>query len=71
MQKIGLLCLMSRSQRGLIYSQHNYFCCIFKTACPFAIRVGLLVQHHKLEFSVEKWDYCIQRQGHSKGSKCQ
>ena len=31
----------------------------------------MIVQHHKLESSVEKWDYCIQGQGHSKGSKCQ
>ena len=30
-----------------------------------------MVQHHKRECSVEKWDYCIQGQDHSKGSKCQ
>ena len=28
----------------------------------------MIVQHHKLECPVEKWDYCIQSQGHSKGS---
>ena len=27
--------------------------------------------HHKTECSVEKWDYCVQGQGHSEGSKCQ
>ena len=34
-------------------------------------QLGLIVQHHKLERPVEKWDFCIQGQGHSKGSKCQ
>ena len=28
------------------------------------------MQHHKPEYPVEKWDYCIQGQGHSEGSKC-
>ena len=31
---------------------------------------GLIVEHHKLECPVEKWDYCVQGQDHSKGSKC-
>ena len=35
------------------------------------MKFGLIVQHHKLECPVEKWDYCIQGQVHSKGSKCQ
>ena len=30
-----------------------------------------IVQHHKPECSVEKWDYCVQGQGHNEGSKCQ
>ena len=38
--------------------------------CYFATRLGLLVQHHKLECPVRKWDYCIQGQGHSKGLNC-
>ena len=66
---------------------HRTFCCqtwygyatraymikiwLFYTAGSFATKLGLIVQHHKPECSVEKWDYCIQGQGHSKGSKCQ
>ena len=37
----------------------------------FATKLGLIVQDHKPECPVEKWDYCIQGQGHSEGSKCQ
>ena len=33
-------------------------------------KLGLVVQHHKPECSLEKLDYCIQGQGHSKGSQC-
>ena len=28
----------------------------------------MIVQHHKPECPVEKWDYCDQSQGHSEGS---
>ena len=37
--------------------------------CLFATKLGLIVQHHKRECPVEKWDYCIQDQGHREGSK--
>ena len=47
------------------------FTIFYKTAGWFATKDGLKVQHHKPECSVEKWDYCVQGQGHSKGSKCQ
>ena len=30
----------------------------------------MIVQHHKPECPVEKWDYCFQGQGHSESSKC-
>ena len=30
-----------------------------------------MVQHHKTECHLEKLDYCVQSQGHSKDSKCQ
>ena len=56
--KIGSLSSISRSQRG---------------AGPFATRLGLVVQHHKLECHVGKWDYCVQGQGHighREGSEC-
>ena len=54
-----------------LYNQSMTFYYIFYTAGPFATRLGLIVQHHKLECPVGKWDYCVQAQGHSKSSKCQ
>ena len=54
-----------------LYNQNMTYCWhIFYIACLFATRLGLIVQHHKLEYLVEKLDYCVQGQGHSKGSKC-
>ena len=49
---------------------NDSFCYIFGTAVPIAIKLGLIVQHCKLE-CVEKLDYCIYGQGHSEGSICQ
>ena len=40
-------------------------------ACPFATKLGLVVQHYKPECSAEKVDYCVQGQGHSEDKKCQ
>ena len=37
----------------------------------FATKLCSIVQHHKLECPVEIFYYCIQGQGHSKGSICQ
>ena len=37
------------------------------TTGPFATKFLMIVQHHKPECPVEKWVYCIQGQGHSKG----
>ena len=52
------------------YNQNmTIFYNIFKTAVLFATKLGLIVQHHKLECPVEKWDYCVQGQGHSESSK--
>ena len=55
----------------LIWSKYDNVYCIFWTADTFATKLGLIVQHYKLECTVEKLGYCIQDQGHSKGSKCQ
>ena len=41
------------------------------TISAISSKLSLTVLHHKLECPVEKLDYCIQGQGHSKGSKCQ
>ena len=38
---------------------------------PLATKLDLIVQHHKLECPVEKWDYCVQGQDHNEGLKCQ
>ena len=43
---------------------------LYLLKCWSAIKLGLRVQHHKLECPVEELDYCIQGQGHSKGSNC-
>ena len=42
----------------------------FLIAGLFATKLGLIVQRHKLDFSVKKRNDCIQGQGHSRGSKC-
>ena len=55
---------------GLYNKNTTIFYYIFQTAGPFAARLALIVQHHKPECPVEKWDYCIQGQGHSEVSKC-
>ena len=62
---------MSRSQQGLIQSNYDNFLLYLLTAGPFASKLGLIVEHHKPESRVEKWDYCIHGQDHSEGSKCQ
>ena len=59
---------MSRWQRGLIYSKYDYFCLL--NCRPFVTKLALIVQCHKLEYPVEKWDYRIQGQGHSRDSEC-
>ena len=55
-----------------LYNQNmTIFYYIFCSAGLFATKLGLIVQHHEPECSVgKKRDYCVQGQGHSKGSKC-
>ena len=36
-------------------------------AGPLAAKLGLIIQHHKPEHSVQKLDYCIQGQGQNAG----
>ena len=43
----------------------------FETADPFATKLCLIVRYHKLERFMEKFDRCVQGQGHSKMSKCE
>ena len=54
----------------LYNDKKDYFYDIFEIAGPFATKLDLIVEHHMPECPVEKWDYCIQDQGHSEGSKC-
>ena len=42
-----------------------------KQLVGFATKLALVVQYHKPECPVDKWDYCVQDQGHNEGSKCQ
>ena len=46
------------------------FLLYFVNAGLFATKLGLIVQHHKPESPVEKWEYCVQGQGHREGLKC-
>ena len=66
-------CLECQGHSEGLYNQimtsFTYY--IFQTAGPFAAKLGFIVQHYKPECPVEKWDYCVQGQGHSEGSKCQ
>ena len=55
----------------LIWSKYDNVYCIFWTVDPFATKLGLIVHYHKPECVVEKFDCCVQDQGHSKLSKCQ
>ena len=65
-------CVQFQGHSKGLYNQNMTYCWhIFYIACLFATRLGLIVQHHKPECSVEIWDYCVQGQGHNKGSKCQ
>ena len=49
----------------------NWSTIILWTADSLATKLGLMVHHHKPEYLVTKLDYCIQGQGHSKGSQWQ
>ena len=46
--------------------QCDNFYCIVETADPFVTRLGLIVHYDKPECFMEKLDYCVQGQGHSK-----
>ena len=47
---------------GLCNQNMTVFYYTFQTAGPFATKLDLVVQHHKLECPMEKWDYCFQGQ---------
>ena len=57
--------------RACITREYDYFYYTFRTFGTIVTKLGLIVQHKKPEWAVEKLDYCIQGQGHSIGSKCQ
>ena len=52
------------------YNQNMTIFTISSKVLVHATKLDLIVQHYKPECLVEKWDYCIQGQGHSKGSEC-
>ena len=51
-----------------VKAYHFYY--ILKTTGLFTTKLAVIVQHHKPECPVQKLGYCLQDQGHSKGSKC-
>ena len=55
---------------GLYNQNMSIFLLYLLTTGLFTTKLGLIVQHHKPECCVEKWDSCVQGQGHSEGSKC-
>ena len=69
-RKIGLLFSRLRSQQGLIWSKYDSFYYIVWTADSFATKLGLIVHYYTPECHIEKLDFCVQGQGHSKMSKC-
>ena len=64
-------CLQCQGHSEGLYNQNFTIFTLSSTAGSFSTKLGLLVQHHKPECSVEKLDYCVQGQGHSEDSKCQ
>ena len=66
---IGLLFSRSRSQPGLILS--IMIVSTFRTTDPFAIKLGLKVNHYIPECLIKKLDHCVLGHGHSKILKCQ
>ena len=69
--KMGLLCSKSRSQRRFKMLVKTCLDDTFWTTEHFVTKSGMVMQHHKPECFVDKWNYCGQGQGHNKGSKCQ
>ena len=69
-KRIGLLCSSQGHSNGSYGQSMTVLTVSTELLILFAAKVGLIVQHHKPECPVEKWDYCVQGQGHSKVSKC-
>ena len=64
-------CLEGQGHSEGLYDQNMTFFYVFWTADSLATKLGLMIHHHKPECLVKELDYCIQGQGHNKGSKCQ
>ena len=63
-----VLCLQCQGHSEGLYNQNMIiFYSVFETAGMFATKLALVIQHHRLECPVEKLNYCVQSQGHSKG----
>ena len=59
------------TMRAYISKKWLFLLYLLNCWCPFAARLGFIVQHHKPECPVEQLDFCFQGQGHTKGSICQ
>ena len=63
--------LQCQSHSQVLYNQHMIiFTISSKLLVHLQPNLVFVVQHHKPECPVGKWDYCVQGQGHSIGSKC-
>ena len=50
--------------RAYVIKIWHFLLCLL-TAGPFATKLSLIVQHHKLQCPAGKWDYFVQGQGHN------
>ena len=66
-EKFGHYLQCQGHSEDLCNQNKTIFYYIFQTAGPFATKLGVVVQHYKLECPAEKLDYCVQGQGHSEG----
>ena len=62
--------LQSQGHSEGLYNQNmTIFTISSKMLVRSATRLSLIVQHHKPGCPAEIWDYCIQSQGQSEGSR--
>ena len=67
-----LHCIQCQGHSESWYNQNTTISVVSsKLLVRFVTKLALIIKCHKPECPVEKWDYCFQGQGHSKGSKYQ
>ena len=72
-----VMCPVEKLVHFLLFEGHsegiyNQNMTIFTISSKLLVRkLRFIVQHHKLEWPVEKWDFYVEGQGHSESSKCE